>query len=75
MYQEQQTQAGATAHAFTAPPVLTPREFHRAIGHVVGLNAIYELLRANRIRNVKVGNRYLILATETTAFFQREARA
>jgi excisionase family DNA binding protein len=66
----------ADAHAgrtFSPPPVLTPRQFHEAIQGVVGLNTIYELLRSNRIRRVKVGSRYLILASEVTEFFDREA--
>lgn len=60
-------------HYFAPPPVLTPRQFHEAIQGVIGLNTIYELLRAKRIRSVKVGSRYLILASETTEFFDREA--
>ncbi len=64
---------GEISHEFAPPPVITPREFHQATGQVIGLNAIYELLRANRIRHVKVGTRYLILASETRAFFEREA--
>lgn len=63
----------APINAFTPPPVLTPREFYQATKGVIGLNSIYELLRAQRIRHVKIGPRFLILASETTAFFDREA--
>ena len=58
---------------FTPPTVLTPRQFHDEIRGVIGLNTIYELLRANRLRHVKIGSRYLILGTEATDFFEREA--
>lgn len=53
--------------------VLTPREFHIAIGGVVGINRIYELLRSNRLRHVRIGSRYLILSSEVDDFFAREA--
>ena len=64
---------GHIGSTFTTPPVLTPRQFHEAIHGVIGLNTIYELLRANRVRHVKVGSRFLILASEVTEFFDREA--
>lgn len=79
MHESQYTafaESGATTPhngTFTAPPVLTPRQFHEVTGRVIGLNSIYELLRAQRIRHVKIGSRFLILASETTAFFDREA--
>lgn len=58
---------------FTPPAVLSPRAFHQAIAGVIGLNRIYELVRAKRLRHVKIGNRYLILASEVSEFFHREA--
>jgi excisionase family DNA binding protein len=58
---------------FQPPAVLTPDAFHAAIGGVIGKNRIYELLHVGRIRHVRVGSRFLILATETEAFFEREA--
>jgi hypothetical protein len=61
------------SRTFTPPAVLTPRQFHAEINGVIGLNAIYEMVRAKRLRHVKIGSRYLILASETTEFFQREA--
>lgn len=68
----QSTSHESKSSIFIPPPTLTPREFHQAINGVLGLSAIYELLRAQRIRHVKVGSRHLILASETTAFFERE---
>lgn len=59
--------------AFVPPPVLTPEAFHEAIGGVIGKNRIYELLHAGRLRHVRMGSRFLILAAETEAFFEREA--
>lgn len=53
--------------------VLSPLAFHQAIGEVIGKNRIYELLRANRLRHVKIGSRYLILRTEIDDFFVRES--
>jgi excisionase family DNA binding protein len=66
---------GHGGHTFTPLAVLTPRQFYESILGVIGLNTIYELLRANRIRHVKVGSRYLILASEATEFFERTAEA
>ncbi len=60
---------------FTPPVVLTPETFHDAIGGSIGKNRIYELLRAGRIRHVRIGSRFLILATEVHDFFHREATA
>lgn len=66
-------QPANTRSTFSPPQVITPQAFHLATGGVVGLNRIYELLRARRIRHVRIGNRYLILAREITEFFVREA--
>ena len=63
-------QLGAT---FSPPPVLTPVAFHHRIGCALGKNRIYELLHAGRIRHIRVGNRFLILADEARDFFEREA--
>lgn len=65
----------AATRAFLPPPVLTPQAFHKAIQGTIGLNTIYELLRAGRLRHARIGNRYLVLASETHDFFEREAQA
>lgn len=58
---------------FNPPVVLTPEAFHVAIGGALGKNRIYELLHSGRLRHVRIGSRFLILATEAEAFFEREA--
>ena len=58
---------------FQPPVVLTPEAFHHATGGAIGKNRIYELLHAGRIRHVRIGNRFLILAHEVQDFFEREA--
>lgn len=58
---------------FSPPVVVSPEAFHEAIGGAIGKNRIYELLRAGRIRHVRIGSRFLILASEVHDFFQREA--
>lgn len=54
--------------------LLTPVEFHHALGGAIGRSSIYELLRANRIRHVRVGRKLLIPAQEVDDFIQREAQ-
>jgi len=66
---EMRVQDGATERA----KVLSPQAFHHAIGEAIGKNRVYELLRANRLRHIKVGSRYLILRSEVDDFFVREA--
>ena len=58
-----------------ASPVMSPKAFYAAIGETIGINRIYDLLRANRIRHVKIGNRFLILRSEVMDFFLRESEA
>ncbi len=69
------TQQPEESRAFVPPPVLTPQAFHTAIQGTIGLNTIYELLRAGRLRHARIGNRYLVLASEAHDFFEREAQA
>ena len=59
--------------AFAAPPVLTPHQFHAAIGRSIGLNSVYAALCSGRLRHVRGGNRHLILASEVQHYFTREA--
>lgn len=54
--------------------LLTPVEFHQALGGAIGRSSIYELLRANRIRHVRVGRKLLIPAQEVDDFIQRETQ-
>lgn len=53
-------------------PFYTPAEFYTALGGSIGRSAIYELVRANRIRHVRLGRKILIPATELTEFPLRE---
>lgn len=63
----------ARSSTFQPPVVLSPESFHDAIGGAIGKNRIYELLHAGRIRHVRIGSRFLILAGEVQDFFLREA--
>ena len=55
-------------------PLLTPEEFRQiGLGGAVGRNSIYELIRANRIRHVKIGRKILIPRSEVHDFPAREA--
>ena len=55
-------------------PLLTPEEFRTvALGGTIGRNSIYELIRANRIKHVKVGRKILIPRSEARDFPAREA--
>lgn len=54
-------------------PLLTPAEFHQALGGTIGRSSIYQMLRANRIRHVRVGRKLLIPAQEVADFILREA--
>ncbi len=55
------------------PKVLSVRQFHAAIGAVIGINTLYEYARSGRIRSVRIGRKLLILASEVDEFFEREA--
>ena len=72
MIAQSQTPSTSTRH-FVPPTVMTPEAFHAAIGAALGKNRIYELLHAGKLRHVRNGNRYLILASEIHDFFEREA--
>lgn len=64
--------AASTAATFQRP--LTVKEFHQAIGGVIGLNTLYDYCRSKRIKCVTVGkSKLLILPSEVTEFFIREA--
>lgn len=56
-------------------PLLTPDEFRHALGGAIGRGNVYELLRAGRIRHIKLGRKILIPHREVEAFIEREAAA
>lgn len=53
--------------------LITPTEFYNRLDGVVGKSSIYEAIRGNRIRHLKVGRKILILASEVEAWPLREA--
>ena len=53
--------------------ILTPKEFHEALDGTIGLQSIYEMLRAGRIKSIKIGTHYKIPCTEVDDFISREA--
>lgn len=54
-------------------PFLSPREFHRAMHGAIGLSAVYDALRANHIKSLRLGRKYLIPASEVGDFPRRVA--
>ncbi len=54
------------------PKLLSPRQFWSALGKSVGLNYIYESIRAGRIKHFKIGTRILIPASELSDWVERE---
>jgi excisionase family DNA binding protein len=67
-----------TAETYYAPKprkALTVKEFHQEIGMVIGLNSIYELIHAGRLKSVKIGVKLLIPRSEVDDFFIREAKS
>lgn len=57
----------------TAKLLLTPDEFRECLGGAIGRNSIYELLRADRIKHLKIGRKLLIPYSEVENFPMREA--
>lgn len=53
--------------------LLSPAEFHSRLGGTVGKSSIYEALKGNRIKHIKLGRKILILASEVEAWPLREA--
>jgi excisionase family DNA binding protein len=53
--------------------LLSPAEFHDRFNGVVGKNSIYEAIKSNRIKHVKLGRKILILASEVEDWPHREA--
>lgn len=54
-------------------PFLTPEQFRTsALGGCIGRGTLYELIRAKRIRHVRIGRKILIPASEATDFPERE---
>lgn len=54
-------------------PLLSPDEFRYALGGAIGRGNVYELLRAGRIRHIKLGRKILIPYSEVKAFIERQA--
>ena len=53
--------------------LVSPNTFYDYLGGTVGKNAIYEALKGNRIKHLKLGRKILILASEVEAWPLREA--
>ena len=53
-------------------PLLTVDEFLAQMQGAIGRNSVYDLLRANRIKHLKVGRKILIPSSEVTGFIERE---
>lgn len=58
----------------TEKPLISPDEFWRAMQGSIGRNVIYNLCKEGRIKNVKIGKKFLIPRSELTDFPQREAQ-
>lgn len=52
------------------PWVLTPEEVAPLLN--VGLNTVYELLRSNQIKHIRIGVQYRILKQNLLLFFEEE---
>ncbi len=57
----------------TSRNLLSPAEFYNCFGGMVGKSSIYEALKGNRIKHIKLGRKILILASEVEAWPLREA--
>ncbi len=55
--------------------LLSPDQFRDAFFPEIGRNAIYDMVRAGRIRSIRVGRRILIPTSEARAFLERETGA
>ena len=61
----------------TLPRGLTVRQFHAAIGGIIGQETLYDYVHSGRLRAIRVGEKggkFLILRSEVDDFFIREAR-
>ncbi len=54
-------------------PLVSPKEFYRCHGSAIGLTSIYEGVKSNRIKHIKIGRKILIPASEVEAWPLREA--
>jgi excisionase family DNA binding protein len=61
-----------SAESATLKPLLAPDEFRECLGGAIGRNSIYELLRAGRIKHIKIGRKLLIPSSEVEDFPKRE---
>ena len=58
----------------TVKNLLSPAEFYNCFDGMVGKSSIYEALKGNRIKHLKLGRKILILASEVEAWPLREAK-
>lgn len=54
-------------------PLLTPTEYLGEMRGAIGRNSLYGLIRAGRIRHVKVGRKILIPRSELENWLERES--
>jgi hypothetical protein len=54
------------------PKALTVRQFHEAIGGIIGINKLYGLAHSGRLKSLKIGSKILVLTSEVENFFARE---
>lgn len=59
------------AHLDQYSLLLSPRQFHEALGGSIGINSIYELIRAGTIKSVRLGRKILIPRRELIDFPHR----
>jgi excisionase family DNA binding protein len=57
----------------TTNSLLSPAVFHARLEGAVGKSSIYEAVKGNRIKHLKLGRKILILASEVEAWPLREA--
>ena len=70
---EQNDVHGSATPSVPVPTLLTVKEFWQAFGGQVGRNTIYELIRDERIKSIRLGERkWLIPASEVTDWPARE---
>ena len=64
--------ADAPSPQTSVPRLLTPEQFWRHFGGAIGRGAIYEMIRQNRIRHIRIGRKILITQDEVIDFPRRE---
>ena len=70
-------QEGLTHKPAALPQVrklLSPAEFYEALDRAIGLNAIYGLINAGRVKSIRLGRKILIPHQEVWEWPEREVR-